>query len=1075
MSETPVHDQPPPTPGIKPEVESHASISEPFIRRPVATTLLMIGLLLAGVTAYFSLPVAPLPQVDYPTIVVATSLPGASADTMASSVTTPLERQFGQVPSLAQMTSVSSFGSSQITLQFTLDRDIDSAEQDVQAAINAASNLLPKTLPAPPTYSKSNPADTPVLTIAVMSDTLPLAQVDDFADSVLAQKVAQVAGVGLVTIGGGQKPAVRVQVDPVALAGSGLSIEDVRNAIAAANVNQPKGNLDGPRQDWAIATNDQLDKADSFKPLIIAYRNGAPVRIVDIANVIDGVENDQLAGWAGKKRAIIVNIQRQPGANIIDVTDKIKALLPRLRASMPQAIDVQVVSDRTETVRASVEDVQFTLVLTIGLVVAVIYLFLGSVRATIIPGIAVPLSLIGTFGVMKLAGYSLNNLSLMALTISTGFVVDDAIVMVENVARFIEHGDEPFAAALKGAKQIGFTIVSLTVSLIAVLIPLLFMGGLIGRLFREFAMTLAIAIGMSAILSLTLTAMMCAWILKPHDQNNLSFLPRMFEKGWKVVEGGYARTLKVVLRHQKLTLLITVATVATTVLLAMEVPKGFFPLEDTGQITAVSEAAPDISFSAMMNRQEAVADVILADPDVATVSSFIGADGTNPTVNSGRFSISLKSHDIRTASVSEIIARLQPKLQLVSGITVYLQAVQDLSVDSRVSRTQYQYTIEDPDPDELAAWAPRLLAEMRKRPELTDVASDQQTDGLELHLVVDRDSASRLGITTQLLDDTLYDAFGQRIVSTTFTQLNQYRIILEVRPQDQMSAESLERLYVRTASGSAVPLSTIARFETRKANLSIDHEGQFPSVTLSFNTAGTTSLGDAVAAIDAASAQLNPPPAMLAQFQGAAQAFRDSLASEPLLILAALITVYIVLGVLYESYIHPITILSTLPSAGVGAILALIITGKPFDIISLIGVVLLIGIVKKNAIMMIDFALEAERDEHLSPDESIYKAAQLRFRPIMMTTMAALLGGLPLAVGSGVGAELRRPLGITIVGGLIVSQILTLYTTPVIYLFMERVGTKLGINKPVTSKADDDDAETTAVTKPPAPTTVEKQ
>ena len=731
---------------------------------------------------------------------------------------------------------------------------------------------------------------------------------------------------------------------------------------------------------------------------------------------------------------------------------------------MPQAIDVQVVSDRTETVRASVEDVQFTLVLTIGLVVAVIYLFLGSIRATIIPGVAVPLSLIGTFGVMKLAGYSLNNLSLMALTISTGFVVDDAIVMVENVARFIEQGDEPFAAALKGAKQIGFTIVSLTVSLIAVLIPLLFMGGLIGRLFREFAMTLAIAIGMSAILSLTLTAMMCAWILKPHTPNDLSLLPRMFEKGWKVVESGYARTLKVVLRHQRMTLFITLATIAATVVMAMRVPKGFFPLEDTGQITGVSEAAPDISFSGMMQLQEAAADIILADPDVATVSSFIGADGTNATVNSGRFSISLKPHDSRKTSVSEVIARLAPKLQRVTGITVYLQAVQDLTVDARVSRTQYQYTIEDPDPDELALWAPKLLAEMRNLPELSDVASDQQTSGLELHLVIDRDSASRLGITTQLLDDTLYDAFGQRIVSTTFTQLNQYRVILEVRPEDQASEMALDRLYVRTSSGAAVPLSTISRFETRPATLSIDHEGQFPSVTLSFNTSGATSLGDAVVAIDAASDKLNPPPAMRASFQGAAQAFRDSLDSEPLLILAALITVYIVLGVLYESYIHPITILSTLPSAGVGAILALIVAGKPFDVISLIGVVLLIGIVKKNAIMMIDFALEAERDEHLTPDESIYKAAQLRFRPIMMTTMAALLGGLPLAVGSGVGAELRRPLGITIVGGLIVSQILTLYTTPVIYLFMDRVGRKLGLKK-VEDRQHEEAGEITKVTK----------
>jgi multidrug efflux pump len=1038
------------------------SISEPFIRRPVATTLLMVGLLLAGITGYRALPVAALPQVDYPTIVVATQLPGASAETMASAVTTPLERQFGQMPSLAQMTSVSSFGSSQITLQFTLERDIDAAQQDVQAAINAASNLLPRTLPAPPTYSKSNPADQPILTLSVSSDTLSLAEVDDFADSVLAQKISQVAGVGLVAIGGGQKPAVRVQVDPVALAGTDLTIEDVRLAIAAANVNQPKGTLDGVRQNWVIATNDQLANAAGFRRLIIAYKNGAPVRLSEVATVIDGVENAQLAGWAGVvsrqrpeqgpdasrgsplRRAIIVNVQRQPGANIIEVTDNIKKLLPQLRASMPQAIDVDVLADRTVTVRASVDDVKLTLLLTIALVVGVIYLFLGSLRATVIPGVAVPLSLIGTFGVMKLWGFSLDNLSLMALTISTGFVVDDAIVMVENVSRFIEHGDRPFDAALKGAKQIGFTIVSLTVSLVAVLIPLLFMGGLVGRLFNEFAVTLAIAIVISAVLSLTLTAMMCAWVLQSRAEQHPGVVARAFERGFAAVGRIYDRTLQIVLRHPRTTLLVTLATLAVTVLLALNVPKGFFPVEDTSMIVGITEAAPDVSFGKMMELQERAADAVLRDPDVATIASFIGADGTNPTQNSGRLSIALVPREHRDADVGEIIGRLKARLAGVDGITVYLQPVQDLTVDARIARTPYQYTIEDPDAGELAAWAPRMLEDMKRLPELRDVASDQQTAGLELHLAVDRDSASRLGITAQALDDTLYDAFGQRIVSTTFTQLNQYRIILELRAEDRANANSLDRIYVRSQRGDAIPLSAFAKLETRRTALAIDHEGQFPSVTLSFNTAPGVSLGEAIDAIDAISARLDPPPAMRAAFQGAAAVFRESLSSEPFLILAALITVYIVLGVLYESYIHPITILSTLPSAGVGAILALELTGMPFDVISLIGIVLLIGIVKKNAIMMIDFALEAEREQHLTPEQSIYQACLLRFRPIMMTTMAALLGGLPLALGSGTGAELRRPLGITIVGGLLLSQILTLYTTPVIYLYMERIARRFG-------------------------------
>jgi multidrug efflux pump len=1024
------------------------SISEPFIRRPVATTLLMIGVALAGFVGYSQLPVAALPQVDYPTILVSTTLPGASAETMASAVTTPLERQFGQMPSLTQMTSVSSFASSQVTLQFALDRNIDAAEQDVQAAINTAANLLPPTLPAPPTYSKSNPADTPVLTIAVSSDTLPLPKVDDYADSVLAQKISQVAGVGLVTIGGGQKPAVRVQVDPVTLAGTGLTLEGVRAVLAAANVNQPKGSLDGPRQDYTLATNDQLDEAAGWKTLVLAYKNGAPIRLAQVADVVDGVENAQLAGWAGEdkqagmQRAIILNVQRQPGANVLAVADSVKALLPQLSASMPQGIDVRILTDRTETVRASVNDVRFTLVLTVLLVVLVIYAFLRSLRATIIPGVAVPLSLIATFGVMKLCGYSLNNLSLMALTISTGFVVDDAIVMVENISRYIEEGERPFAAALIGARQIGFTILSLTVSLVAVLIPLLFMGGLIGRLFREFAVTLSIAIAISALLSLTLTAMMCGWLLRSHDHAQGRFA-RAFERGFDALAGFYDRTLKWVLAHQKTTLAATIGTVALTGLLAVVVPKGFFPVEDTGMIIGVSEAAPDVSFARMMERQEALAAVLLADPDVATVASFIGADGINATTNSGRFSIALKPREQRAADATEIIRRLSPALAAVDGITLYLQPVQDLQIDNRLARTQYQYTLEDADPKELAEWAPRVLAKLRTVPELADVASDQQEAGLSLALTIDRDTAGRLGVTPQAIDDTLYDAFGQRIVSTLFTQLNLYRVILEVKADDQQRPEALEHIYVRNGAGDPVPISAFAHYETRSSPLSVSHQGQFPSVTLSFNTARDVSLGTAVQAIHRAETELGTPPSVRADFQGAARAFQESLASEPLLLLAAIVTVYIVLGVLYESYIHPITILSTLPSAGVGALLALLLCRADFGIIALIGVVLLVGIVKKNAIMMIDFALEAERDQKLSPEQSIYKACLLRFRPIMMTTMAALLGALPLALGSGTGSELRRPLGITIVGGLLVSQVLTLYTTPVIYLYMEKLARAL--------------------------------
>jgi multidrug efflux pump len=1024
-------------------------ISEPFIRRPVATTLLMVALLLAGMAAFTQLPVSALPQVDYPTIVCSTILPGGSAETMASAVTTPLERQFGQMPSLTQMTSVSSFGYSQITLQFDLDRSIDAAQQDVQAAINAASSLLPAQLPTPPTYSKSNPADQPILTLAISSDVLPLDQVDDFTDSILAQKIAQVSGVGLVTINGGQKPAVRVQVDPEALAGTGLTLEDVRSALAAANINQPKGNIDGARQDYTLATNDQLFKAEGFKPLVIAYANGSPVRLTDVARAVDGVENSQLAGWANSKRAIILNVQRQPGANVIAVADRVKALLPQLQASLPQGIDVKVLSDRTETVRASVEDVEHTLMLTVGLVVAVIFMFLRNVRATIIPSIAVPLSLIGTFAVMYAVGYSLNNLSLMALTIATGFVVDDAIVMIENIARFIEAGDKPFEAALKGAGQIGFTIVSLTVSLVAVLIPLLFMGGLIGRLFREFAVTLAVSIGVSALLSLTLTPMMCAHLLRPEPkEHERGALYRLSERGFEAMIAFYDRGLRVVLRHKIPTLIVTIATLGLTGVMGWYVPKGFFPQQDTGAILGISAAAPDVSFPRMMELQEKIADVVLSDPDVESVGSFIGSDGTNATTNSGRLSITLKAHDDRKSSADEIIARLQPKLATVDGIEVYLQSVQDLQIDSRVSRTQYQYTLQDADPAELATWAPKLVAELQKERILKDVASDQETSGLQVSLTVDRDTASRLGISQQQVDDTLYDAFGQRQVSIIFTQLNLYRVILEMKPEIAESAGALDKIFVRTPTGAPVPLSTIVHRKTTTAPLAINHQGQFPAVTVSFNLAGGESLGDAVEVINAAQTRIGLPPSVRSNFVGTAQAFNDSLASEPLLILAAIITVYIVLGVLYESYIHPITIISTLPSAGVGALLALWVCRTDFSVIALIGIVLLMGIVKKNAIMMIDFALEAERDHGMTTEQAIHQACLLRFRPIMMTTMAALLGGIPLAIGTGIGSELRRPLGITIVGGLIISQVLTLYTTPVVYLYMDRLGHLLSRKRP---------------------------